>query len=198
MYAIEVALPIINKLLNQYLQCDPESLTKLSQFSGKSLKIIINSLDIHLVARILNNQVVLSFDKHVVADSTIEGSALHLLQLLKGHHAPDREITIKGDMEFAQQCQIILANLQIDWEEQLAKITGDVVAHQISYHAQKVKQFFSDASQRLQSNLVEYLQHEIRYLVSALEINDYCQDVTILYHDVERLQARIRRLQEAK
>jgi ubiquinone biosynthesis accessory factor UbiJ len=104
-------------------------------------------------------------------------------------------VEISGDTHLGHQFGEFMAGLDIDWEEQLSRLTGDVIAHEIGNAARGLLDWGSRQTRTFEQNLQEYLQEELRMTPSRLEIEPFLADVDRLRDDVERLDARISRLQ---
>jgi ubiquinone biosynthesis protein UbiJ len=105
-------------------------------------------------------------------------------------------IRIDGDTEAGHRFKQILAAVNVDWEEQLSQYTGDVIAHQIGRLWRHGKNWVQDSRQRLDRNLSEYLQEEIKLLPRQDEIEQFMSDVDTLRADADRLLTRFDRLQQ--
>ncbi len=103
-------------------------------------------------------------------------------------------VRIEGDSEVGQQLQDLLAGADWDWEEQLSRVTGDVVAHQAGRFASRLRQTFEDTRETLVRDCGEYLQEESRLLPTRVEVDYFLASVDRLRDDGERLQARVQRL----
>lgn len=103
-------------------------------------------------------------------------------------------VQIEGDTAIGQQFQDIFVGGEWDWEEQLSKFTGDIIAHQAGKFARHAQRFLKDSSNTLADNSSEYLQEEAQLLPTRVEISYFLDDVDQLRSDVDRLNARIERL----
>jgi len=103
-------------------------------------------------------------------------------------------IEIIGDTETGQQFQDLLAGVDWDWEEQLSKLTGDALAHQVGELVRKGRRWLDESSDTLQQDLSEYLQEEARLLPTRTEIDEFLDNVDQLRTDTDRLAARVERL----
>ena len=81
-----------------------------------------------------------------------------------------------------------------DWEEQLSRVTGDVVAHQFGKAVRSVRRFVTQSTETLSLDITEYLQEEARLLPAKTEIMQHLQDVDRIRADTDRLDARLHRL----
>jgi ubiquinone biosynthesis protein UbiJ len=105
-------------------------------------------------------------------------------------------IRIDGDTESGHRFKQLLATVNIDWEEQLSQYSGDVIAHQLGRFLRHGKEWLQDSRQRLDRNLSEYLQEEIKLLPQQEEVDQFMSDVDALRADTDRLLARFERLQK--
>jgi len=181
--------------INAALKQDPETLERLKLFESRT--IVVNITDLHQFVHIRFEQqsVQLSHKDEENADLLISGTAFSLLKL--GEH-PDNlfssEIRIHGDVQFAKQLQDVLDGFDFDWEQQLARLTGDVIAQPLAYGLKQGFGWLRSTSQSFQLSLSEYLREEAQLLPDKIQIEDYMQAVDRLRADCDRLEARIKRL----
>ena len=109
-------------------------------------------------------------------------------------HLIAKFVTIDGDVETGQAFKGILDAMDIDWEEQLSKFTGDVIAHQLANGVRRAGTVLRHGRHTLEQDVGEYLQEELRVLLSRIETENFSHDVTRLNMDADRLAARVKRL----
>ena len=146
----------------------------------------------------------LSFAKpadDVVADATLSGRLIPLMRsgLAMGDASVvrDQGVQIHGDLELAQSLQAILTGLDIDWEAALADVVGDTAGHHLMKFARRVFSCTSETAQQCVEQTARYLKTDAQCLVTPEECRQFCQQVTVLRYDVDRLAAQIAAL-EAK
>ncbi len=181
--------------INQALKQDPETSEHLKAFENHVIVIQIEDWQQYLHVSFHQSTIKLTHNDEENADLLITAKALDLLKLAKQpEHLFSNEIHIHGNVQFAKQLQDVLDGFDFDWEQQIAKVTGDVIAQPLT-HA--IKQSFSwlNATQRsLSMSLSEYLREEARILPDKIQIDDFLNDVDKLNADIDRLEARINRL----
>ncbi len=101
---------------------------------------------------------------------------------------------IRGDTDTGQAFQDILSEVDLDWEEPLSRLTGDVIAHQAGKLVHEGRQFIRQACGTLEQDLSEYLQEEARLLPARIEVHYFLDEVDRLRSDTDRLTARVARL----
>jgi ubiquinone biosynthesis protein UbiJ len=186
--------------LNRYLMLDPETRQRMAQLAGRCIGIELAGTGIRIYIHPDHNGVHLTEHAEQV-DTMLHGTPLSLLQLGLGEDTGKTlfsgAVTITGDMETGQTFKSILDTMDIDWEEQLSRLTGDVFAHQAGNAARRVRDTLRSTSLTLQQDLGEYLREELRLVPSRIEIRNLAEDIGELRSATDRLEARIRRLQAA-
>lgn len=192
------AFATLEQLLNQAIRLDPETPKRLSPLHGRviELQLVGLGLSLFLIPEPNGIQLLSAFEGE--ADCTLRGTPLDLARMRSSQESANQlfrgSVEISGDSHLAQQFGDFLAGLDIDWEEQLSKLTGDVIAHEIGNATRGLLSWGRSQTQTFEQNLQEYLQEELRLTPSRLEIDPFFSDVDRLRDDVERLEARIARL----
>ncbi len=186
--------------LNGCLRQDPDSDATVAAMAGKLIAIELRGLDItcYLLATHSGFHLCTRIDGE--PDTILRGTPLALLRSAGSGSGPDMlfsgDLEISGDVETGQQLQTLLQNLNIDWEEQLAQLCGDVPAHQAGVLWRGLTDWGRQARHHLAADVAEYLQEESRHLPHPLEINQFLTAVDTLRGDSERLMLRLQRLEE--
>lgn len=185
----------IELALNTAIKQDPETLIKLDSFENRSIAINISDLNQIIIMTVSQQRIKLSTNPETIADLTISGKALTLAKL---GHQPDSlfsaDIDIHGDVQFAKQLRDLLDGFDFDWEQQLARVTGDTLSYPIAHAIRQAANWGKNTHQSMQQNTAEYLREEVRMLPDKSQIKDYMKDVSQLRADCDRLEARINRL----
>ena len=103
-------------------------------------------------------------------------------------------VHIEGDAEAAQAFRDLLKAAQPDLEEELARVVGDVAAHQMSNAARGALQFGRRMVDTFAQNLSEFLQEESRDVVTRIEVDEFVTAVDKLREAVDRAEARLNNL----
>jgi len=191
----------LEQTLNALLQLDPGAKVKLARLHGQVVAIELYGVDLmlYLVAD-ETGQLQISSQHEGEADAIISGSLLDLIRATDTHEGSAQlfsgDMKLTGDTDLAHRFSAVLGGLDIDWEEQLSRITGDVAAHQIGRTARKLQSTARDNSKILTGNMGEYLTEEARLLPPKLETEEYLALIDTLRDDTARLEARIQRLQQ--
>ncbi|MBV2089491.1 MAG: SCP2 sterol-binding domain-containing protein [Candidatus Thiodiazotropha sp. (ex Ctena orbiculata)] len=188
----------LEQLLNQAINMDPEAAKRLAPMQGRviQLDLLGTGLNFYMIPEPQGFQVLSHFEGE--ADCLLRGSLLDLASMRNPSNSSDQlfsgSVTIEGDTALAQRFGEFFSSLDIDWEEQLSRLTGDVAAHQIGSLARGFLGWGKQLNQTTSLNLKEYLEEELRLIPGRYEMDPFLQDVDRLRDDVERLEARVQRL----
>jgi ubiquinone biosynthesis protein UbiJ len=195
----DLALAGIEQAVNTVIGLDPAAADKLARLHGQVIAIRLTGIGLELIF-------VPGPDGHLqllgsiegAPDCRLSGSPLDLMRTGDKTQGPAQlfagRVTIDGDIELAQRFGDILAGLDIDWEEQLARLTGDVFAHEVGTAARKTARWGKRSADVLGQNLAEYLTEEARLVPQRREVQDFLDQVDTLRDDLARLEARVARL----
>ena len=190
------------KLINHFLYLDPETQIKLNAIDGKQILIVVEHTDVRLKITIENATINLNQTNEQKADVVIKGKPFSLFSLLikkqNGEPVFPSDIEIKGDINLAQKFQKILKDLDIDWEEILSQYLGDGIARKLSLFIKSGRSYVKKSINSFESNVSDYLRFEKNLLPDQLLIDEFNQSVDHLRDEVERLKARIEKLESVK
>jgi ubiquinone biosynthesis protein UbiJ len=190
--------PVLEITLNAFLALDPEAAERLAPISSKLIALEIIAPEITLVVRPLKNRVQVRGTVGFEPDAVIRGSPLSLARLgLSSDTAalPHAEgIEIRGDAEAARAFGEVLAGIEIDWEELLARRVGDIPAHQAGNALRGLAAGLINNLDKLRMDFSEYLQEEARVTPTRIEVAEFMDEVDQLRSELDRLEARIERV----
>jgi ubiquinone biosynthesis protein UbiJ len=190
-------LSVQEAILNRYLKLDPEAIEHLYRLSGKALKIEWGPLSYYWLFK--SDSVYLSKDYNGPVDLILRGSTFDFLRMAfikKDTALTAIPLQIFGDMEFAKQFKDLFSNLNVDYEEQLAKLVGDSLAFPMVQILKIMTHWAKASIENLGQNITHYVQTEMNWLVSKEELQLFFSDVDDLRDDSDRLEARINALQQ--
>ena len=195
------ALPVdlLGRLIDAALELDPETRHALAGLSGSVVDLDVIGVGV-LRLRVDGERVrVGSREESVDAHVTIRGTPLSLLRFA---FADDRErlvlseeVRLHGDIALATRLQRIVARMDVDLEEALAQRIGDIPAHELSRGLRGLGNWMRAAGATLLADVSEYLRYEAAATPVAEEVERFSNAVDAIRDDVERLEARVVRLE---
>lgn len=180
--------------VNGALQLDPITRERLAALAGKTIAVELRGPNqtIHLEPGSAGVRV--RADSERPPDLILRATPVALLALARGAPADARDLELDGDVHLARELQALLTDLDIDWEEPLARLFGDLPAHRIGHLVRSGRDWSRQALDSLIRNTGEYLQYERRDLPPAHQVAEFVDAVDRLRDDLDRLEARVRRL----
>jgi ubiquinone biosynthesis protein UbiJ len=194
----DALLAVVEQAINGYIALDPEGAAALRPLEGRLIGIELEGFGtrITVIPSAEGLQLFGAYDAE--PDCLIRGTPLALARMgmaeRKETQIIEGEVEISGDTMLAQSFSRALARLDVDWEEQLARVIGDPFAHQVGNQVRAAARWGRKASDSLSADLQEYLQEEARLLPTRYEIDAFLAQVDTLRDDTERAEARIERL----
>jgi ubiquinone biosynthesis accessory factor UbiJ len=104
------------------------------------------------------------------------------------------QIEIEGPADLAGVVDDLFRELGWDYEEDLSRVFGDVVAHRLASGGRAFAAWQGEALQRLAENLAEYWTEEQPLLARPGDVEKFRRDVDALREEAARLEKRIERL----
>ncbi|RTZ66863.1 MAG: Sterol-binding domain protein [Aquificaceae bacterium] len=197
-------LASIETSLNAWLALDGETLDKFADMQGKVICLHISGLELDLYFLPDKQNIAVMGNYAGEPDTTITGSPMALIRLgvakNSGKTLLDSDASIAGDTHLGAEFSRILSEVDIDWEELLSKLVGDVVAHQAGQVTSTGFEWLQESLEAIKLNTSEYISEEVKLTPAEAEINHYLDQVDELRMGVDRLEARINHyiLQQSK
>ncbi|MCW9089369.1 MAG: SCP2 sterol-binding domain-containing protein [Gammaproteobacteria bacterium] len=187
----------LEQALNAALALDPKTGERLARLEGRTIALELSGTGIRLYLqphagglRLMGH-----FDGKV--DTTLHGAPFSLLRMGSGRTGEGLfrgGVEIEGDVELGTRFQRIFEKLDIDWEEHLSRLTGDIIAHQLGNSVRGLFAWGERSIDHLGEDIADYLQEEREVLPVDWEVEGFITDVDTLRSDVDRLAARVKRL----
>ncbi len=192
-------LDTLEALFNRYLALDPEVADQLGELDGRCLEFDLSTPRLTLYVLPRAGAIDLRARCERAPDCVVRGSALALYRMVRSPNPAELlsrgEVEILGESHVLQRFADILKQLEIDWEELASKVVGDFAAHRLGSAARGLRRWLADSLEALRLDTREYLQEEAELLPTRDEVQDFVAAVDRLREDLDRLAARVRRLE---
>lgn len=191
---------IMETAINQVLKLDPDTVEQMQRLQGKVIAVELQGLNVTLY--LMPQQEGLNVLGHFEGepDTVLRGTPIAMAKMGLAKNAGDvlfeGDVEISGDVELGQQFREILDGLDIDWEEHLSHVTGDIVAHKMGNLVRGIVNWSKQTSEILGQDAAEYLQEESRELPNRREVDGILKNIDTLRSDVDRMEMRVSRLNE--
>jgi len=188
----------LEAVINRYIALDPEGAARIGELQGRVILIEVAGFGTRLFVIPGTVGLQLYGDYAGEPDCVLRGTPLALARMGVSRRKEDQlfagEVRIEGDTHLAQAFGEFLGGLEVDWEEQLSRLVGDAVAHQVGSKVRAAERWGRRTGDVLKEDLKEYLQEEARLLPGRYEVQEFLDDVDRLRDDTERLAVRVERL----
>ncbi len=185
--AIEIAV-------NKALTYDAGTQEALKKLENKRLKIEITEPKSSFYFQFNNGEVCVLAYCETKIDCTLRGSLKNIVALVLQddiHNLTNSGVEVKGDVALLMQISKIAKRVDIDWEEALTDVTGDLAGHQIAKQMRRSSSWFKNLNQKAWPYLGEYLTEEIQAIPSELELTNFYDEVNQVRAHLERLERRL-------
>ena len=185
----------IESAINGILRLDPDALNQLTHLLGKVIAIDIQGVDTQLYLYPFTHGIHLTTTCDSKPDTTLRCTPNAFLRMAystrKRAVVPTQDISIEGDIHVAKALQSLIQRFDIDWEEHIAHVVGDIAAHRIGRTARGAKNRLRHIKTSLGKATTEYIQEEARLQPSPAELDAFYREITALRDAVERAEASI-------
>ena len=157
---------IAEKMTAACLQLDPGTRARLQELNGKCIAFHLRDqlpwypggVTVFVLPTLKGIE--LSADRKHVADAAISLYAKDILPMLRTGEVP-AHLQAEGDETLLLQILDIVKRIDLDWEQAIAPVTGDVVAHSIGSRVRETEQWLSRSWHEARRLTEEYWQEEL-------------------------------------
>ncbi|MBB5944275.1 SCP2 sterol-binding domain-containing protein [Xanthomonas sp. 3307] len=185
--------------LNRALALDPETGEALRDLDGQRVALTLEAPVLALQIRVDGSQLRVgpvdpAQEPELAVRSTLGGLLAQLPFLAQARRTGGR-VRVSGDAELARRLQHLATRFDPDWQRPFVQVFGEVLGVQVANTARSALQQARRSAQDLAQSAAEYVTEESRDVVARAELEAFYDDVDVLRDDVERIAARVARLQ---
>jgi ubiquinone biosynthesis protein UbiJ len=193
---------MLEAAINRVLALDDDTPKRLLRLDGRTLRLDLEGVGISLFFIFSSALVHISINSDDEPDTIISGSPFALFSMAvpdgKGSWGgSDSRVNISGDATLARDLERLFSKLDPDWEASLSRLFGDVWGHQVAAGIRSGADQAKDAAGNSAEMISEYLKRDGGLLVKSADIKTFADAVDETRDAVERLEARLRIMQEA-
>ena len=196
----QIIASVLERALNATLAMDPASVQLLAKLDGRVIAMNIESIDGSFYLLPHRERVTIEINHDQNPDIVIKGGLLAYVRSatasVRGSANPDQLLEISGDAHSVAVLRDFLRSLQLDFEEQLSSLIGDMPARQAGNQIRSFSEWAEQVGQSIAVNTGEYLTEEKQLLVARPRIDRFLIAVDQLRNDTERLASRLGTLEK--
>jgi len=179
--------------LNHLLGAEAWARDKLKPYAGQCVEFRALPLPA-LRLDILDSGLLADAAPDAAPDLVVTIGSGALPAMARGADALMREIGIQGSADLASTVQYLFRHLRWDFEEDLSRIFGDVLAHRMVEQGRRFAAWNREAAEKLAQNLAEYWIEEQPLLARPADVRQFLAGVDQLRDDLARIEKRIEAL----
>lgn len=203
-----LALGFAQKTINRIIDLDAIMRTQLNQLDGQSLRVRIDSpaisVDVHFdmdKIRLEPSPTASLFEPRAEHMSLLPTTTLHvanvvaLLKLLLSNEQNIGNIPVQGDYRLLMQLKTIVQHSELDFASALTPYVGATVAYELGKIQHLPKMMWQHAQN--QAYIVQdYLKEDSGLFAPRWQMDDLQHDTRQLNQEIDRLEAKIKKLQQ--
>ncbi len=205
------------QLINRLIGSDQHLLSLLKKFAGKAIQVQVLQPDfaaqlptsisplpstfpirIGFDAREIHLAAIDSIEYSLAVDAQVSASASTFSRLLLEDHSRrslvSENLKIEGDTELVQDIFTAMNQLDVEWEDVLPPMLGDVVTHQFSQFLANANGWLAQNRTRMLQNVDDYLKEEIQVFPTAIEVENFKSSLDALRLRIDRAEAQVANL----
>lgn len=191
---------MLEQAINRYIELDPDYSQKLTPLYGSIIEIELMDTALRLYLRTDKKGIICQSFIDGEADCVIKGTPIGLMKMTLGDPATQSkglfsgEVEIIGDIQLGQKMKQVLDSIEIDWEEHLSHITGDVLAYRFGQLFKQGFGWMQESTQQMSETVRDYLIYESEDVPQAAEVTNFVMQIDTLRDDVARAEARLQKI----
>lgn len=193
--AFTALLASAEQAINAGLRYDPGTRAQLHRLEHKTLALKLTQPHCQITITALDGRVRLGSYVEAPQAQVLGSLPDALAWLASGDSLANHQLEVRGNTALLLDWQQLVGNLDIDWEDLINPLLGDVVGHAVASHLRGLWRWGHARRHNMADQLVEFSVEERQWLPNRALFNDFRQRNQSLRLDIDRLQARVTRLQ---
>ena len=183
------------RIINYVIQNDPHIEKKISPLVGKSIRVEVKSPELFFSVTINKDSInITSIDseqKDLAPDLLVSGDLKDLTSmLLSTGSLIGGNISVKGDIQFAQDLNEALRSLNLNWSDILGPILGQAATSEIERFFNASRTWSLEFRDSLKRDIEGYLKEEKKVIPTHDDAQEFYDDVDQLKFKIDRIKAR--------
>ena len=183
------------RIINHVIQNDPHIEKKISPLVGKSIRVEVKSPELFFSVTINKDSInITSIDseqKDLAPDLLVSGDLKDLTSmLLSTGSLIGGNISVKGDIQFAQDLNEALRSLNLNWSDILGPILGQAATSEIERFFNASRTWSLEFRDSLKRDIEGYLKEEKKVIPTHDDAQEFYDDVDQLKFKIDRIKAR--------
>ena len=188
--------------INRAVALDAGTRERIAKLDGRRIGVELKPLDLALAITVDRERLRVGPHWERERDLNLRASpaSLFAFAMRRGEDSvlPPGKVDISGDAELARQFEKIMRDFQPDFEEAFAQTFGDVLGVPIAKVVGSAFAWTRDSAKSFALDAAEFVRDESRDAVATAEAEQFFDEVDDLRERADRLEARLRRAENAR
>lgn len=192
----------LQRALAHLLALDPDTQSALRKLDGRRITLTLQSPPLAMELTVADGGLKVGParsepEPDLAVKSTLGGLLAQLPFLRPASASAPGRVRLSGDAELARELQQLAQRFDPDWDKPFADLFGEILGVQIARVVREALRAGLGHARTLARDSAEYLTEESRDVASKWELETFHDDVDALRERLDRVSARIERLQVA-
>jgi ubiquinone biosynthesis protein UbiJ len=183
--------PPLAAAVNHLLRSASWARERLKPFAGKAVRFDVAPFSATLEIR--DNGEVAASDSEPAASFKLTPALA--MRVAAADANAWREVETSGDLSLAREILAIAQNLRWDFEEDLSRVFGDIIAHRLAGAGRAFARWQRESADSLARQATAYWTEERPLIAARPLIEQFSREVDTLRDDVARAEKRIEQLE---
>ena len=191
-----LTLSTIQKGINAALSLDPGSQANVKKLLNKSIKINCESPSASFYIRFDSKDTI---TLHQLADQPhqllLTGTGTEYVQLFSNltdeNAIANCKLKIEGEIGLLGSLVLLLANIEIDWEDALAALIGDLAAHPLADSIRRASNWAQQQPSNFNDALRDYIHYELQLFPAASEFKNFKTDINSFVNEITSIDQQL-------
>ncbi|MDX1610395.1 MAG: SCP2 sterol-binding domain-containing protein [Halofilum sp. (in: g-proteobacteria)] len=191
----------VEPVVNAAIGLDEDAQQRVAALGAAVLEVQVTGLGVSLFVAGAGDRLRITGESEAPAAARISGPPASLARLatVGGTRVLfSGSVHVEGDVVVAKGYKRLFDTLEPDWEEALARLTGDIPAHETGRAVRALTDGLQRAVEGRRQDLRAWLIDEIEALPAPAEVDEWLGAVDRLRADGDRLAARVARLERRR
>lgn len=183
----------LQQAMDFWLADAPDARVRCAALAGRTVMVELTDIGARFYLQPHPDGIRVELEYEGAVDATLRARSLELLRLSRaeGSAGAAGRVQVEGDAEVARDMRALLRAVPFDPEERVARLLGDVPAHQLGRLLRGIAAISRDTLTTLGEMSAEYLHYESRQLPTRDEVAAFVAQVDAMRDDVDRAAARL-------
>lgn len=181
------------RFANHVLTGEPWARTRLRSFAEQTAHFEFGT--VRLPVRVTSDGLLAPAERSAVAAVTITLPGKAALQALTDPSSLLASARIAGSVDLAETLGFVFRNVRWNPEDDLSRLTGDIVARRLSQGAKHLVQWQLRTARNVALNVADYLTEENPTIARRADLTQFLAAVDGVRDDCARIEQRLQKLE---